>query len=165
MRTERILAAAAIAVALSGCLGEHDPPPASKAAGPCHVTTPGGDVSFGSPGFDYGNGRLGVALWPGGVLVAGPLPDGSSYADVMPDGSIVAKLGWWRAVEGRLSIAGQRLDAAAPSLRADVPAGYGSSGFQATGLTFPTPGCWRVIGSAGRASLTFVVLVRPAQSS
>jgi hypothetical protein len=83
----------------------------------------------------------------------------------MPDGSIVAKLGWWRAVEGRLSIAGQRLDAAAPPLRADVPAGYGSSGFQATGLTFPTPGCWRVIGSAGRASLTFVVLVRPAQSS
>lgn len=83
-------------------------------------------------------------------------------AKVMPDGSIVAKLGWWRAVEGQLGIEGKRVDASAPPLRADVPGGYGSTGFQAAGLTFPTGGCWRVVGSIGRASLTFVELVRSA---
>jgi hypothetical protein len=65
-----------------------------------------------------------------------------------------------RAVEGQLSIDGERLDASAPPLRADVPAGYGPSGFQATGLTFPAEGCWTVVGSVGRTRLTFVVVVR-----
>jgi hypothetical protein len=40
-----------------------------------------------------------------------------------------------------------------------VPGGYGSSGFQATVLTFATPGCWRVVGSVGDARLEFVVRV------
>jgi hypothetical protein len=39
-----------------------------------------------------------------------------------------------------------------------VPSGY-AAGFQATALTYPTPGCWRVTGSYGRAHLTFTVLV------
>jgi hypothetical protein len=80
-------------------------------------------------------------------------------ATVNPDGSIWVKLGWWRGVPGRLVISGRRLDASAPPLRADVPDGYGTLGFQATGLTFPTLGCWRVVGRIGRAHLTFVVRV------
>jgi hypothetical protein len=39
-----------------------------------------------------------------------------------------------------------------------VPGGYGR-GFQATVLTFPTIGCWRVTGRVGRARLTFTLLV------
>ena len=62
-------------------------------------------------------------------------------------------------MEGRLRIEGRRLDRSAPRLRADVPAGYGPTGFQATGLTFPTRGCWKVIGRVGDARLTFVVHV------
>jgi hypothetical protein len=74
-------------------------------------------------------------------------------------GSIYAKLGWWRGVRGKVSVGGRRLDAPAPPLRADVPAGYGPLGFQASGLTFPTVGCWRVTGSLGGARLSFVVRV------
>jgi hypothetical protein len=124
--------------------------------GPCPVTPPKGTAP---EGFNYGDRALAVALWPKGELVAGRLPDGGSYAEIEPDGSVVAKLGWWRGVEGRLRIEGERLDAPAAPLRADVPDGYGPTGFQATALTFPARGCWKVVGSAGRASLTFVVRV------
>jgi hypothetical protein len=154
------LAALALTAVLAGCAGKPNSVPASKAAGHCPVTAPGGKVPLGSNGFNYGNGSLGVTLWPKGKLVAGRLPDGSSYAETRSDGSIQAKLGWWRAVEGQLRIEGKRLDAPAPPLRAYIPDGYGPTGFQATGLTFPAQGCWKVAGSLGRARLTFVVLVR-----
>jgi hypothetical protein len=72
------------------------------------------------------------------------------------------KVGWWRTAPGKLTIEGKRLDAPAPPLRADVPEGYGSSGFQATGIDFPTEGCWEVTGKVGDRSLRFVVQVRPA---
>jgi hypothetical protein len=42
---------------------------------------------------------------------------------------------------------------------ANIPSGYGDSGFQATGIIFPTEGCWEVTGRVGEASLTFVTLV------
>jgi hypothetical protein len=71
----------------------------------------------------------------------------------------VAKLGWWRGVAGKLAITGERLDGQAPALSAHVPDGYGATGFQATAVTFPTTGCWKVVGSVGDARLTFVVRV------
>jgi hypothetical protein len=165
-----MVAVLALSAAAAGCSGDNEPASAEKEqrtgpapaaqtrlTGPCPVTLPGGDVP--ADGFNYGNGSIGVALWPKGRLVAGELPDGSAWAEIAPDGSIRAKLGWFRAVEGRLSIRGERLDASAPRLRPDVPDGYGPSGFQPTALTFPTAGCWRVTGSIGGASLTFVVRV------
>jgi hypothetical protein len=154
------LVALALTALLTGCLGKSDPaPPATAAAARCAVTQPGGKVPHAGEGVNYGNEALGVVLWPKGTLVADPLPDGSSYADIEPDGSVVAKLGWWRVAKGRLGVEGERLDAAAPPLRADVPAGHGSTGFQPTEVTFPSPGCWKVVGSVGDASLTFVVRV------
>jgi hypothetical protein len=41
-----------------------------------------------------------------------------------------------------------------------VPDGYGPTGFQATGLVFPTPGCWEVTGRVGQDTLRFVLSVR-----
>jgi hypothetical protein len=109
--------------------------------------------------FNYGNDRIRVAYVPkNGHLVAGRLPGGGWRATINDDGSIDAKFGWWRAGSGKIRITGRRLDVAAPPLRAHVPDGY-SAGFQATGLTFPTTGCWRVTGRYGAASLTFTMLV------
>jgi hypothetical protein len=138
-----------VLVALAGCGGESAPQA-------CRPTAPDGKAP---DGFNYGNDGLAVALWPDGKLVAGTLPDGGSYADVNPDGSIDAKLGWWRGAAGTLAITGERTDADAPPLRADIPDGYGATGFQATGLTFASTGCWDVTGRVGGATLTFTVLV------
>jgi hypothetical protein len=96
----------------------------------------------------YGNGRLWTVLYPEGVRKR-----------PQRDGSIDQKFPWWRSVHGRLRITGRRLDGHAPALRAVIPHGYGPTGFQATGIIFPTGGCWSVTGRAGRASLTFVTLV------
>ncbi len=137
----------------------------SSGAGTCPVTRPHEDQSRIHT-FDYGNDALAVNLWQNGVLRAGPLPDGGSYAEIRPQGSIVAKLGWWRVVDGRLGIEGERLDAPAAPLRARIPDGYGSRGFQATQLTFPTAGCWRVVGRVSGRRLTFVVrVIDPSHST
>jgi hypothetical protein len=109
--------------------------------------------------FNFGNATIAVALSPAnGHIVAGKLPGGGVRATIRTDGKIDAKVGWWRAGERLIRITGHRLDAIAPRLTAHVPEGY-SRGFQATGLHFPTPGCWRVTGSYAGRSLSFTVLV------
>lgn len=123
------------------------------------------NAGFGAAAFNYGNARLRAALyWPKGTLTAGTLPEGGSMATIEDDGSIRTKVGWWRK-RGKLVITGRRLDSPAPPLRSSVPAGYGESGFQPTGLLFPSFGCWQVTGSAGGAHLTFVVKVRKHERS
>ncbi|HLC03673.1 MAG TPA: hypothetical protein VJK02_11595 [Anaerolineales bacterium] len=71
------------------------------------------------------------------------------------------KFPWWRGegVVGKLEIKGRRLDGHAPPLRAEIPEGYGDTGFQSSSLIFPTAGCWEVTGHAGDAELTFVTRV------
>ena len=101
----------------------------------------------------YGNGKLWVgALGPGGVIVA---RDGL----LGPHGSISWKYGWWRKAAGYITITGRRLDAPAPPLTSFVPSGYGNVGFQASGVTFPSEGCWQVTGKTASTSLTFITLV------
>jgi hypothetical protein len=135
----------------------------------CPVTVANGRVPpevrrFGGAEFTYGNADLRVRPWPHGTLIAGRFPDGGAMAIINRDGSISAKLAWWRGMSNklvgrRLVVSGRRIDAPAPPLRASVPVGYGALGIQPTGLTFPTVGCWQVVGKQGRASLTFVVKV------
>jgi len=129
----------------------------------CPVTAPNASAPAGT--FNYGNARIRAQIWPHGILVAGRLPDGSAWAEINPDGSIVAKLGWWRGVAGTLSIKGRRIDAPAPPLRVELHlASYPEKGFIPSTLTFPTVGCWRVVGSQGGASLVFVVKVTKVKS-
>lgn len=136
------------------------PFPASPVWHACAVTVarpPAPDPA--QPSFNYGNATIRVALVPAnGRIVAGRLPGGGVRATINDDGSIDAKFGWWRDGSGKIRISGRRLDRPAPPLRAHVPDGYGP-GFQATGLTFSTTGCWRVTGRYRTASLSFTVLV------
>lgn len=140
----------------------------------CDVTTPNqseppvknfGGIQTHSPDYkgqrdgptvnSYGNGKLWTVLWPEGTIVfqAG----GSGF--ILSDGSLSMKQMWYRAVRGKLTVHGRRLDMLAPPLRASIPDGYGDSGFQASALIFPTEGCWEVTGQVGEASLTFVTRV------
>lgn len=125
----------------------------------CPVTIPSGKPPVEGQDFNYGNEYLAAALWTRGRLVADRDPGAQTWGQVLPDGSVWAKLGWWRGVSGRLTIQGERLDAPARPLRARVPAGYGHIGFQSTGLIFPTAGCWEVLGSVAGHDITFIVLV------
>jgi hypothetical protein len=121
------------------------------AVDPCPITIPNGSKPPG-PTFGaefHGNGSIWVGTWHSNVVVW--------PAD--PDGSITTKFGWWRGVAGKLRIEGHRLDGPDPPLVGHVPGGYGESGFQSSGITFPATGCWQVTGRVGEASLTFVTLV------
>jgi hypothetical protein len=168
------------ASALSGCGGDQPARPAgvpattaasAAAASPprpvtmadanrCPVTQPrsGGppgvspDDFFGW-GSSHGNGKLWVGgLWPGGVINAGP-------EFVARDGSVGMKFGWWRAATGMLQLTGRRLDGPAPPARANVPEGYGDTGFQPSGVDFPAEGCWEVTGALPTTRLTVVTFV------
>ena len=123
----------------------------------CQPTPPNGSTPPGErpSASHHGNGSVWTVLWPEGTVVF--RPGGSGF--VLRDGSLQMKFPWWRRAEGRLVIEGQRLDAIAPPLQAHIPAGYGASGFQATSLIFPTPGCWEVMGRVDDTSLRFVVKV------
>ena len=69
------------------------------------------------------------------------------------------KFGWWTKVPGRLNITGRRLDQPAPPVRGVVPDGYGPTGFQPSGVIFPTEGCWEITGTVQRTELSFVTFV------
>jgi hypothetical protein len=100
----------------------------------------------------YGNGSLWVgALWPHGVVIITP-------DNVDPNGRLEMKFGWYRLTSGLLTITGRRLDAPAPPA-SGVASGYGLIGFNASGVVFPTEGCWQVTGRVARVTLTFVTFV------
>ena len=123
----------------------------------CPVTRPNGappPEGEAPDGNWLGNGRLSTVLWPKGMVVVPP--DG-----VEPDAGLGMKFPWWRApdVHGALHITGHELTLGLV-VRADIPEGYGDTGFQASGIVFPVEGCYQVTGQAGGAQLTFVTMVR-----
>ncbi len=127
----------------------------------CVVTLPNGRHNPGQKGAcpshpmrifpgNHGNGKLWTTLPADGKVVITP----------EKDGALGWKFPWWRAVCGHLTITGRRLDGPAPPLRAHVPEGYGETGFQSSGVYFPSEGCWEITGRVGDAELTFVLEVR-----
>ena len=167
-----LVAISALLVGLLGCTGParavlRAPTPghagAATPAAParpasCPVTRPNGSTPPGeqpSP-THHGNGALWTVLPRDGMARI-------RAQDVQPDGALGMKFPWWRGTPGYLAVAGRRLDAPAPPLRAEIPAGYFASGFPASELLVPTEGCWEVTGRVGgegrEASLTFVVQV------
>jgi hypothetical protein len=128
------------------------PPAAGTSTFPTTPTTAVIVHHFTPGSFAFGNGKLWTMLDQNGVLIA-------SKDMVHPDGSIWWKFPWWRMVIGNLTITGRRLDATAPPLKSWVPTGYGDTGFQASGVIFPTEGCWQVTAKVAQTSLTFVAFV------
>jgi hypothetical protein len=160
-----VLALSILLMVLSAAAGEGAAFPGTpQAAGTpfdCPVTKPNGNNPPSEPPIPggFGNDALwtNLAMWseePGIVKV----PDD---AHLRADGWVLdMKWAWWRFEPGDLTIEGRRLDATAPPLFADVPDGYGEMGFQVSGISFPTDGCWEITGRVGNTgSLTFVVLV------
>jgi hypothetical protein len=129
---------------------------ASRSSIECAPTSPNGGNPPGQQSrTSHGNGKLWVELWPHGIVRA-------TEANMRADGSIAVKFPWTRGVRGKLAITGRRLDAEAPSIRAEIPNGYANTGFQASGIIFPTAGCWEITGRVGDVSLTFVTeVVKP----
>jgi len=70
------------------------------------------------------------------------------------------KVGWFRPEGATLEITGQRLDGQVAPFEAHVPCCYPTR-FQASGLYFPTEGCWEVTAKAADSVLSFVVKVEP----
>ena len=68
------------------------------------------------------------------------------------------KVGWFRPEGAALQLTGRRLDGDAPPLEAHVPCCYPTR-FQATGLSFPTEGCWEVVAKAADSELAFTVWI------
>lgn len=70
------------------------------------------------------------------------------------------KMGWFRPAGAKLEITGHRLDAKNEILEAHAPCCYPTR-FQATGISFPSAGCWEVTARAAKSELKFVVRVEP----
>jgi hypothetical protein len=76
-------------------------------------------------------------MWPHDVVIV-------TRDYIEADGSVGMKWPWWRGVKRKLKISGRRLDRKASPLTAYLPDGYGRNGFQPSGISFPTEGCWEV---------------------
>ncbi len=70
------------------------------------------------------------------------------------------KMGWFRPAGAELEITGRRLDGQAPPLEAHASCCYPTR-FQASGVYFPTGGCWKITARAAENELSFVVWVEP----
>jgi hypothetical protein len=154
----------ALVALLVGCGGESKPGAAPAAtptatanaarAGTCPVTLPNGNTPPGEKPSKlfHGNAGLRTAFWPYNVIVA-------TRHEIRADGAIEIKWPWFRGEAGTVRITGRKLDGRPARLRADVPDGYGATGFVPSALIFPSEGCWRVTGRVVDARLTFVTLV------
>jgi len=172
------IALSAVALAFAGALVSACAMPGERAAGPapptsvgtapasdpgadatCTPTAPNGQSPPGEPssGLYFGNGALYTTLWPDGVVVFEPGGPGERRKD----GSLAMKWPFVRGegVSGRLIIEGRSLHRPGLRLSAEVPDGYGMTGFQAAALVFPEPGCWEVTARAGGATIRFVTRV------
>jgi TonB family protein len=73
-------------------------------------------------------------------------------------GTLRTKVLWVRPAGSDLKIDARRVDGNAGPISATVPRGYPWT-FQPSGLTFSTPGCWRITGTAGGYTLQFILSI------
>ena len=135
--------------------GTGSPPTLAEALRACPVTPPNGSSppGVGRDRLFLGGDGLWTVLWPHGLVVV-------PRDDFGRNGALRMKFPWWRGpgVRGALRITGNEVVSGQPvSART---AGYGRTGFNASSISFPEPGCYRITARAGPAEMTFVTLVR-----
>lgn len=128
-------------------------------AGACSVTEPGwvkppeDSAVSGTPEYGYYWVNEDRSIWASAWWT----DQDEKYLRAGEEG---VKVGWFRPAGAELIITGQRIDSEAPPLEAHVPCCYPTR-FQATGLYFPTEGCWEITATAADSVLTFVTWVEP----
>lgn len=144
---------------LMGCTIANAPNIESNSANSCPVTDPvwlkppedsavQGSPAFGNYFANADQSILASAWWT------------EQEADQLVAREDGFKVGWFRPEGAELEITGQRLDAEAAPLEAHISCCYPTR-FQATGLLFPTEGCWEVVAKAAESELSFTVWVEP----
>ena len=169
--TRSIIACLLVSIVIAGCVpantGETDiisrtrvdSPAASLSAASCPVTAPvwarppDDSAVQDPPAFGYYYANLDRTIWAS----AWWWKSEEFPLRVSEEGT---KVGWFRPAGAVLQITGRRLDGQAPSLDAHVPCCYPNR-FQASGLYFPTEGCWEVTAQAAGSQLLFIVSVEP----
>jgi hypothetical protein len=147
---------AAVCLLLAGCTAL-DVALLDRTAAACPVTEPdllvppGDSAVQGDPGEGYYYANADRS-----ILAAAWWWDAENY--ILRAGEEGIKTGWFRPAGADLMITGERLDGAAPPLDSSVPCCYPTR-FQASGLIFPTEGCWEVNAEADGELLSFVVWV------
>ena len=129
---------------------------------PVLVTPPEDAAVMNAPveGFYHTNadGSILASAWWWRLKQAGQGQAADEGEHALRAGADGNKVGWFRPEGAALEISGRRLDGDAPPMEAEVPCCYPTR-FQATGLRFPTPGCWEVTAKAGDKVLTFIARV------
>lgn len=137
----------------TGTVSDSQPAPTCSLTEPQWEKPPEDSAVSGSP--DYGhyfineNRSIWASAWWHG-----------QEAEYLRAGEEGIKVGWFRPAGATLVISGHRLDGDGPPLHAEVPCCYPTR-FQASGLYFPTEGCWEVSAEAADETLTFIVWVEP----
>lgn len=146
------------AVAASDMQASRDACPISKPAG---FTPPNRKPDLHPGDFWFGTNKLWTSIYRNGMWGPSPFPPGG-YGE---------KVFWWsedydlpNELQPDLVVSGRRLDAPAPPLitsRATNAFAGDIGEAMLTGVTFPTPGCWEIMGEYRGANLSFVVWVGP----
>jgi hypothetical protein len=141
-------------ILLAGCSAiEALNPDACSLTEPEWLKPPEDDAVEGSPEFGYYYVNPDRSIWASAWWHENPDDPLSATEDGV-------KVGWFRPAGAELEITGWRIDGEAPPLESHVPCCY-LTRFQATGLYFPSEGCWQVNARAAGSELSFVVQVEP----
>jgi len=122
---------------------------------PAWVKPPQDEAVQGEPGFGYYFVNEDSSIWAS----AGWADDEEFELRAGGEG---VKVGWFRPAGAVLEVTGQRLDGEAPAMEFHASCCYPTR-FQASGLYFPTQGCWELDARAAGSELSFVVWVEPEE--
>jgi hypothetical protein len=143
---------------LTGCtaINEMNSAAAQRA---CPVTEPAwakppeDSAVQGTPGYGYYFINADSSIWASAWYTG-------ENQDTLRAGGEGIKVGWFRPAGATLEITGERVDGQAPPLEAHASCCYPTR-FQASGLYFPSEGCWEVNAKAKDKELSFTVWVEP----